>query len=188
MEMATGLDKWWTYLLRGILALIFGVIILVWPGATVLVLIILFGCYVLVEGLFAVGFSIAKASKGEKWVALLLLGILGIIVGLAVLVRPGAGTLAVLIVFAIWLVIRGFLMLISAFEMSGAASVRWLVGISGALALILGILMLIFPISGVFGVILVIGIYSLVAGVFLAISSFYIKKIEESGPDTLAAA
>lgn len=186
--MATGLDKWWLYLLRGILALIFGVIILVWPGATVFVLIILFGCYALVEGLFTVGYSIAKATRHEKFFWLLMLGFLGIIVGLAVLLRPGVGALAVLVVIAIWLVVRGFLVLISAFEMTGSAGVRWMVGITGALSLILGILMLVFPISGVFGIILVIAIYSLVAGIFLCISSFYIKRIEESGTDTLAAA
>lgn len=188
MEMAAGLDKWWTYLLRGILAIIFGIIFLVWPGATVLVLIILFGCFVLVEGLFAVGFSIAKASKGEKFFGLLMLGLLGVIVGIIALIRPGITTLAILVVIAIWLVIRGFLMIVSAFEMTGSAGVRWLVGISGALALILGILLLIFPISGVFGIVLVVGIYLIVAGLFMAIASFYVKGIEDKDPDILAAA
>lgn len=188
MDMVGGLDKWWAYLVRGILAIIFGIIALVWPGATVLVLIILFGCFALVEGLFAVGFSIAKATKGEKYFALLMLGLLGVIVGIITLVRPGVTTVALLVVISVYLVVRGFLMIISAFEMTGAAGVRWLVGIVGALALILGILLLVFPISGVYGIILVIAIYMIVAGIFLTIASFYVKGIEEKGPDMPAMA
>jgi len=188
MELATGLDKWWLYLVRGILAVIFGIIVLVWPGATVFVLIILFGCYALVEGLFALGYSIARASRGDKFFALMMLGLLGILIGIVTLARPEITGLALLWVIAIWLVIRGFLMIISAFEMTGKASVRWLIGISGVLALIVGILMFIFPISGVFAIILVIGIYCLVAGILLAVASFFVKGIDKEDAGTLAAA
>jgi len=186
-EMATGLEKWWTYLVRGILAILFGIIALVWPTATVLVLIILFGCYALVEGLFVFGFSIARASKGDKFFAAMLLGLLGVLVGIVVLARPGVASLAVLWVIAFWLLIRGFLMIVSAFEMMASGGVKALVGISGALAVILGILMFIFPISGIFGIILVVGIYALVAGLVLIYVSFKARGLEKS-IGTLAAA
>lgn len=188
MEMAVSLDKWWMYLVRGILAIIFGIIALVWPGATVLVLIVLFGCYALVEGLFAVGYSIAKASKKEKFFGLLMLGLLGVLIGVVTLARPGITSLALLWVIAIWLVIRGFLMIVSAFEIEGSAGIRWLIGISGALALIVGILLFIFPISGIFGIILVVAIYCLVAGLLLAVTSFYIKGLEKNDGGIPAAA
>jgi uncharacterized membrane protein HdeD (DUF308 family) len=189
MEMATTLDRWYMYLIRGILALIFGIIMLVWPSATVLVLIVLFGCFALVEGLFSIGYSIASASKGDKFFAQLMLGLLGVLVGIIVLARPGVATLAVIWVIAFWLLIRGVLMIISAFEMSGSAGVRWLVGITGVIALILGILMFIFPVSGVFGIILVIGLYLVVMGIFLFVASFFFRSAEKKGePDMLAVA
>jgi len=188
MEMATGLDRWWSYLLRGILAIIFGIILLVWPKATVLVLIVFFGCYVLVEGLITVGFAIARASKSEKFFGLLMLGLLGIIIGVITLARPGITALAILMVIAIWLVIRGFLMVVSAFEISGSAGVKWILGLTGAAALILGILLLVFPISGAFGIVLVTGIYLIVTGLFTALASFFVKDLEGMGPDNLAAA
>jgi uncharacterized membrane protein HdeD (DUF308 family) len=187
MEM--GLEKWWSYLLRGILAILFGIIALVWPGATVFVLIILFGCYALVEGLFATGYSIAKASRGEKWFALLMLGIVGILIGIVTLARPGVTSVALLVVIAIWFLLRGFFGLISAIEMSGSTGIRVFLGIVAALGILVGILLLAAPISGVFAIILVIGIYSIAIGILLSILSFTVKGAEESsGPDMTAAA
>ncbi|HEY5527229.1 MAG TPA: DUF308 domain-containing protein [Candidatus Anoxymicrobiaceae bacterium] len=188
MDAAATIDKWWTFLVRGLLAILFGVVVLVWPTATVFVLIILFGCYALVEGLFGIGYSIAKASKGEKFFALLLLGLLGVLVGIIVLARPGVTSLAVIWVIAFWLVLRGFLMIISAFEMTGTAGVRWLVGITGAIAVVLGILMFIFPVSGIFGIILVVGLYCLVTGIFLTVVSFAVRKVQKTVDGTLTAA
>jgi uncharacterized membrane protein HdeD (DUF308 family) len=187
MEM--GLEKWWSYLLRGILAILFGIIALAWPGATVFVLIVLFGVYALVEGLFATGYSIARASKGEKFFALLLLGIVGILIGIVTLARPGVTSVALLVVIAVWFLLRGFFVLISAFEMTGSTGIRVFMGIMGGLGIIVGILLLATPISGIFAIILVIGIYSIAIGIMLTILSFSVRGAQKSGgTDTLAAA
>jgi uncharacterized membrane protein HdeD (DUF308 family) len=187
MEM--GMEKWWSFLLRGILAILFGIIALAWPGATVFVLIILFGVYALVEGLFATGYSIAQASRGEKFFALLLLGLLGILIGIVTLARPGITSVALLVVIAIWFLLRGFLGLISAFEMTGSTGYRAFIGIVGALGIIVGIILLAAPISGIFAIILVIAIYSIVIGIMLAVLGFMVRGAQKTeGTDTMAAA
>ena len=188
--MESGLDKWWTYLLRGIVAIAFGIIALVWPTATVFVLIVLFGLWALVEGLFSLVYSIVKAYRGDKFFAQLMLGIVGVLVGAIVLARPGVSSLAVVWVIAFWALLRGIMMIISAFEMSGSAAVRWLVGIVGALAIIVGIILFVHPVAGVFTIILVVGIYALVAGVLLFFSSFFVKSAQkkEGGPEMPAPA
>jgi len=186
------MEKWWSYLLRGILALIFGIIALVWPTATVFVLIVLFGVYALVDGLFAIGYSISRASKGDKFFALLMLGLLGVLVGAIVLARPGVSSLAVVWVIAFWALLKGVLLIVSAFEMTGSAAARWLIGLAGVLAIVVGILLFAHPVAGVFTIILIIGIYALVAGIILVIVSFAArnrqKKGMEGGRGTLAPA
>lgn len=183
------MEKWWSFLLRGILAILFGIIALAWPGATVFVLIILFGVYALVEGLFATGYSIGQASRGEKFFALLLLGLLGILIGIVTLARPGITSVALLVVIAIWFLLRGFLGLISAFEMTGSTGYRAFIGIVGALGIIVGIILLAAPISGIFAIILVIAIYSIVIGIMLAVLGFMVRGAQKTeGTDTMAAA
>jgi uncharacterized membrane protein HdeD (DUF308 family) len=182
--MAMELEKWWSYLLLGIIGLLFGILALVWPGATTLVLIVLFGCYALVEGLFALGYSISRASKGEKFFALMMLGLLGVLVGIITLARPGITTLALVWVIAFWALIRGIMLIVSAFEMSGTAGMRWLIGLLGVCAVIIGILFFFAPFAGVFSIILLIGLYSIAAGIILIIVSFIARKAEKEGTVT----
>jgi len=188
--MESGIAKWWSYLLLGILALIFGIIVLVWPTATVYVLIILFGVYALVEGVFAVVYSIIRATRGGKFFGMLMLGIIGVLVGAIVLARPGVSTLAVVWVMAFWAVLKGIMMIISAFEMTGSAGARWLIGLTGLFAIIVGIIFFVHPIAGVATIILVIGIYALVAGIFMIVASFPMRSAQKkgTGTDTPAAA
>ncbi len=174
--MGTGMEKWWSYLLRGILALVFGIILLVWPTATLYVVIILFGVYALVEGLFAIGYSIARASRGDKFFALLMLGIIGVLVGAIVLARPGVSSLALVWVIAFWALLRGVMLIVSAFEMTGSAGARWLIGLVGVLAIIVGIILFAHPVAGIWTIILVIGIYAIVAGIILMITSIPVRS------------
>jgi len=177
--MGTGMEKWWSYLLRGILALLFGIILLVWPTATLYVVIILFGIYALVEGLFAIGYSIARASRGDKFFALLMLGIIGVLVGAIVLARPGVSSLALVWVIAFWALLRGIMFIVSAFEMTGSAGARWLIGLVGVLAIIVGILLFAHPVAGIWTISLVIGIYALLAGIILIITSFPVRSLQK---------
>jgi uncharacterized membrane protein HdeD (DUF308 family) len=173
------MEKWWSYFLRGILALLFGIILLVWPTATLYVVIILFGIYALVEGLFAIGYSIARASRGDKFFALLMLGIIGVLVGAIVLARPGVSSLALVWVIAFWALLRGIMFIVSAFEMTGSAGARWLIGLVGVLAIIVGILLFAHPVAGIWTISLVIGIYALLAGIILIITSFPVRSLQK---------
>lgn len=175
-----GMVKWWYFLVWGILAVAFGIIALVWPAATVWVLVILFGCYALVEGLFTVGYSIALATRKEKFFALMMLGLLGVVIGLIALFFTAATTVAILVLIAIWAIIRGFLLVVSAFEIVAKASLRWLIGIIGALTVIVGLLFLIFPISGIFTILVIIAIYAILAGILSVITAFSVKKVEKT--------
>lgn len=181
-ETALLRSNWWAYLLRGLVAIIFGILVLVWPGATTLVLIILFGAFALVDGVFSLVASIMAAKRGEKWASQLLLGLVGILIGVVVLARPGVGILAVLLVIAIWAIITGFISLFTAIELPREVKGRWVLGLAGVLAIIVGILLIAFPIEGVFAVVLFIGILAIILGLLNFVLGFMVRKMEKELP------
>ncbi|MFH1149560.1 MAG: DUF308 domain-containing protein [Actinomycetota bacterium] len=172
--------KWWTFLVRGIVAVLFGIVLLAWPGATVLVLLIVVGLFVLVEGVVAVVLSILHAKEEMPWLGLLLLGLLGIAVGVLILVRPGVSLEVLVYIIAAWAIIHGVLQIVNAVELPKEFGPRWLVGLAGALSIIIGGLLFAFTAAAVFTIILVIGIYAIVAGIIWIVVSFFVKsKLKE---------
>jgi uncharacterized membrane protein HdeD (DUF308 family) len=172
------LPSWWSFILRGIVALIFGIIVLAWPGATTLVLLILFGSLVLVSGLFAVGGSIAAISRKEKWGAEMFLGILGVLIGIVTFTRPGLTLVTLIVIIAIWAILSGAIELFASIELPKNTDGRIWLAIAGVLSMGVGILFLTLPEAGVWTIILIIGIYSLLFSLVLFILGFRIKGLE----------
>jgi len=168
-------QKWWALALLGLCALIFGILALTWPGITVIVLAIIFGAFVLVSGIFSLAAAVGPMEAGQR-VLLILLGVLGIIVGAIVLLWPGIGDMILLLLIALWALVAGALQLIAAFRQKGRASEKWLLGLTGALAVILGVLLLSFPIAGVLAVILIIGIFAILIGISLFVLAFTVRS------------
>src|ERR687897_2912559 len=104
--------NWWALLLRGIAAVLFGLAALFWPGLTLFVLIVFFGAYSLVDGIFAIVAGI-RGSGGRRWL-LLAEGVLGVLVGLIALFWPGMTALVFLYVIAAWAILTGILKVVVA--------------------------------------------------------------------------
>ena len=175
IQRFTMTQKWWALALLGLCALIFGILALTWPGITVIVLAIIFGAFVLVSGIFSLAAAVGPMEAGQR-VLLILLGVLGIIVGAIVLLWPGIGDMILLLLIALWALVAGALQLIAAFRQKGRASEKWLLGLTGALAVILGVLLLSFPIAGVLAVILIIGIFAILIGISLFVLAFTVRS------------
>src|SRR3954463_12198609 len=93
---------WWVLALRGVLAILFGLIAFVWPGITLIALVLLFGAYALLDGLFALFAAAGAAGRHERWGALLLEGVAGIAAGVVTFIWPGMTALALAYVIAFW--------------------------------------------------------------------------------------
>jgi uncharacterized membrane protein HdeD (DUF308 family) len=88
--------NWWVLALRGLTAIVFGVLAFVWPGITLWVLVLLFGAYMLVDGTFAIVAAVRAAGREARWWLLLIEGVLGVLAGLVAVFWPGLTALALL--------------------------------------------------------------------------------------------
>jgi uncharacterized membrane protein HdeD (DUF308 family) len=178
--------NWWALLIRGILAIIFGIIAIVWPGETLFILITLFGAYCFVDGIFSLVATFRAVAHHAHWVALLLEGILGIVVGIVAFVHPGLAAVAFLYLIAAWALITGVLELFAAFRLQRELGGEVLLILGGLASIIFGILLFAFPQAGVVTVVWLIGIYAVVFGVLMVGLSFRLKAWHESGSSTPA--
>jgi len=171
--------NWWAVALRGVIAIIFGLFAWIWPGATVLALVLIFGIYAIIDGVVAIGAAIrAPAGAVNRW-ALVFEGIVGIIAGIIAFVWPGISALALLYVIAAWAIITGIFEIIAAVQLRQRISNEWLLGLSGLASLIFGIIIAIFPASGILAVTWIIGIYAIIFGIFLLGLAWRLRSMHE---------
>lgn len=161
---------WWGLLLRGLLSILFGIAVFVWPGLSLLALITLFGAFALVDGVLGVINGIRLHGEHNRWWAVLLEGLLGVAVGLMALVFPGQTTVALLYVIAAWAIVTGVLEIISAIRYADVMEHEWLLGLAGLASIVLGVLLAIFPEAGLSALLLMIGAYAIVFGVLMVIA------------------
>jgi uncharacterized membrane protein HdeD (DUF308 family) len=171
---------WWQIALRGFIALIFGILVLAWPGVSLFIFAIIFGAYVFVDGIFTLVAAVNyKAGAGRRtW--LFIRGIAGIIVGLITFFWPAITALALVIIIAAWALVTGVMELIFAFRANQDSAIRWMFAISGILSLILGALMLVQPLLGALVIMWIIGAYAVLAGILLIILGFRLRSVKAS--------
>lgn len=168
--------NWWTFLLRGILAVLFGVLAFVWPGLTLTALALLFGAYALVDGAFAVLAALKAPAEYERWWVLLLEGVVGVAVGLLTFYWPDLTVLALLYFIAAWAVVTGALKVIVAVRLRKTIANEWLLILSGAISILFGLMVMVVPAAGALAVVWLIGIYAVVYGAFLLALAFRMRQ------------
>jgi uncharacterized membrane protein HdeD (DUF308 family) len=161
--------------LRGALAVLFGLLALVWPGITVLALVLLWGAYALVDGVASLG--VALFGHGEHRVVYGLLGVLGIVVGVITFAWPAITALALLVVIAVWALIAGVVQIAAAIRLRKVITNEWFLGISGALLVILGIVLIVQPATGAVGLVTAIGIFAIVWGIGLVMFGLRLRRL-----------
>ncbi len=177
LPMLTMLRKyWWTLLLRGIIAVLFGIAAFVWPGITIVFLISLFGAYALLDGIISVVIGIAQYGGNERWWGILLQGICGIAVGLMTFLWPQVTGLILLYFIAGWAILTGLFQIMAAIRLRKVIFGEWLLGLSGVISLLFGITLFIYPAAGALAVIWMIGIFAILNGLLLIFLSLRIRS------------
>jgi uncharacterized membrane protein HdeD (DUF308 family) len=172
--------NWWMLALRGIFAIIFGVAAFVWPGPTVTVLVLLFGAYSLVDGIFAVVAGVSAYGERERWWALVLEGLAGIGIGIITFLYPSVTALALLYFIAAWAIITGVFEVVAAIRLRREIAGEWLLALSGVASVLFGVLLLVLPGPGALALIWLIGSYAIVFGVLLLVLAFRLRRMGEA--------
>jgi uncharacterized membrane protein HdeD (DUF308 family) len=163
---------WWALLLRGIAAVLFGLAALFWPNETLWVLIVFFGAYALVSGVFTIAAGIA--DSGRRWL-LIIEGALGVVAGLIAFFWPGVTALVLLYVIAGWAVFTGVLEIMTAISLRREIDNEWMMNLGGALSVLFGILLAVLPGGGLLSLTWLIGIYALIFGVAFIVLGFRMR-------------
>ena len=164
------------FLFRGIAAIVFGVLTLVWPKLTILALVVLFGIFAIISGIAVVSAALQNREE-HGWGMFLFEGILWLLVGVVALIWPGVTALSFLYLLAAWAVITGILELVAplSFPMSGGRGV--LMVLSGVISIIFGILIAVQPAAGLLAVVWLIGLYAILFGILHLVAYFEARSV-----------
>ena len=159
--------NWWTFLIRGIAAVIFGILALAMPGIALVVLVLLFGAYALVDGVFALIGAVRAAEAHERWAHLLFVGIFGVLVGVITFFFWQITAFALLYLIAAWAVVTGILELVGSFELRRYMPGEFWWMLAGLVSIAFGVLLILRPGSGALAVVWIIAFYAILFGGFL---------------------
>ena len=168
--------NWWLLALRGLVAVLFGVLAFVWPGATLITLVWLFGAFALVNGLLSLILA-AKAPKGYPRIGSLILGgLLGILAGLLTFVMPGITALGLLMLIAAWAIVTGIMEVVAAIRLRKIIANEWLLILAGIASVAFGVILFLQPAAGALALIWWIGAWALIFGILLIVLAFRMRN------------
>jgi uncharacterized membrane protein HdeD (DUF308 family) len=156
--------RWWTLTIRGVAAILFGILTFLFPGSSLFALVILFGAYALVDGIFNLVLAMRQFQGRSRWGWLIFEGIVSILAGLAAFAWPAITAIALLSLIAAWAIITGVAEIIAAIRLRKQIKGEWMLALAGILSITFGVLMLLFPAAGALAVVYWIGAYAIVFG------------------------
>jgi uncharacterized membrane protein HdeD (DUF308 family) len=173
--------NWWLLLLRGIAAVLFGVLAFIWPEMTLFALVFLFGAYALATGILSLMLAY-KAPRGfPRFSALIFGGVISIIAGLIAFIMPGLTAVGLLILIASWAIVTGIIEIIAAIRLRKVITKEWLMILAGVASIAFGVILLLQPAVGALALIWWIGAYAIVFGILLMVLSFRLRRWKDYG-------
>ena len=176
MELIVLTRNWGAIALRGVAAIVFGILALVLPRVTLTALVFLFGVYAIVDGILNVVAAVRGRGTERLWWALLLEGIVSIAAGVIAFAMPGLTALAFVYVIAAWALITGAFEIVAAIRLRKQMIGEWWLVLSGVLSLVFGVLLMLAPGAGALALVLWIGAYAIVFGALLLALAFRLRR------------
>ena len=167
-------QNWWAIALRGVFAIIFGIIALLMPGATMLALVLLFAAYLLVDGIFAIIAAVRAARRQERWGWLIFEGLVDLVTGGIAAVWPLITIVAFALLMGAWAIVTGALLLGASYRLNIPHG-RWLMALAGAISVIWGVLLIIWPLIGAVVLTWWMAAYALIFGVAMLVLALRLR-------------
>jgi len=174
-------QNWWAMVLRGVVAVLFGIAAFMWPGITLWMLVAIFGAYALVDGIFAIIESFRRDVVGQRWWALLFEGLVGIAIGVLTFIWPGLTAMGLLYLIAFWAIVTGVFEIITAIRLRHEIRGEWMMALIGILSIALGFLMVAFPLAGALSVVLMIGAFVFATGALMIALGLKLRSLRHPG-------
>ena len=168
---------WWVPVLRGIAAVLFGIMAFVYPGLTVAVLVLLFGAWILVDGVFRVIGAIGHRASDKEWGFDLIIGIMGIIIGFLTFHAPRITALALIIYIAAWALMIGATEIALAIKLRREIKGEWFLILMGLLSIAFAMMLLWNPLPGALALVWLIGSYAIAFGILAVILGFRLRSL-----------
>jgi len=167
---------WWTFLIRGIMSVLFGLVALVLPGITLEIMVMLLAVFLFFDGLFSFAASLYGRRAGTQWGGLLFEGLAGIALGIFTFAWPAVTVLAIALIIGFWAMMTGVLEVIAAVKLRREIEGEWLLGLSGILSILLSGILLVNPGGGAVAITRIIGIYAILFGVSLVFLGLRLRR------------
>ncbi|MFO8143700.1 MAG: HdeD family acid-resistance protein [Dehalococcoidales bacterium] len=164
---------WWSMLVKGIIAIVFGVVAVIWPGITLVTLVILFGIFFLVDGIFTIIMATQHHKVQKNWRWSLAAGVAGLVLGIIILSMPVISEIILIYLVGAWALIMGIMGTVSAVRMRKQISMGWPLT-SGIIGIVFGILILAAPLFTALVSTEVIGFFAIFWGISLCYHSYHV--------------
>lgn len=178
--------NWWMIALRGVLSIVFGILLFAAPGISLQTLIAILAAWLIIDGVSNIITSIQHLSQHRYGWFTLFEGFVSVIAGIGAFLLPGLTALTLLYLIAFWAIVTGVLEIVAAIQMRAVIDNEWFLGLSGAVSIIVGVLMFLNPGAGILSVLWLIGGYAVVFGVLLVALGFRLRSHTVSQPLTTA--
>lgn len=174
--------EWGWIALRGAVALLFGLLALIWPLATIWALAIMWGAFAFADGIFSFITGWRLHKKGVRWWPYLLYGIIGLAAGILTLLWPGITALALIYVIAFWAIFGGVSQVAAAIRLRKEIEGEWLLILAGIISVLFGLLIFFRPLpDGVVAIALLVGMYAIISGILCLMLAFKVRKQDPVG-------
>lgn len=173
--------RWWVVLVRGLVAIVFGVVAFTWPGLTILTLVLFYGAFVLADGILAIAAAISGRGPSQARWWLVLSGVLGILLGLVAFVFPAAVALVLLFLIAAWSIVTGVMEVVAAIQLRKEIEHEWLLIVSGVLSVLFGLVLMALPVAGALAIVWLIAAYAIVSGIVYVTWALRLRSMNGRG-------
>jgi uncharacterized membrane protein HdeD (DUF308 family) len=167
--------NWWALLIRGIAAIVFGILAFAWPGITIFVLVLLFGAYAFVDGIFAIVAAVRAAAAHERWWPFVIEGIVGLLIAAVTMYDLRLTALALYFTIAVWAFITGIVEIVAAIQLRRAIAGEWLLIVAGICSILFGLLMIWHPVAAALAIVWIIAAYAILFGIIMIVLAFRLR-------------